>query len=717
MEFVQAIRDRRERSVQRALTMLQLYAASDAPTRQTLLNVSSACAADERVAGRWIELLATETDQGMRQSLLRALAELDFRQIPRGADCVAQLLTCLQQPDAREWALYCLNRIAAQNPQIVAPLIEAWRAQRDDRVARRILAMFIGIGDLPDPLIAFFLSILNEVDQTTKTALVGRLLERDALSPEQLEKLLAPTEPSQIKVMVLDHLVDRSLRLDERAAEILRRDSDAPCRYAAVWALTETGAPAPDAFEALLQAAQSDPDPRVREFAIASFEYALAKTPAVIASFLESLGRETSVPRVSLLLRLLTPHLQRTPEIAPALLKLLEQNVQTDVALEIYTLLGVLAPWNPAVLEGLIAACSREHEDRIKAAILKPLSLLNSRDPRLIALYSDAVTLPEPGIQQWGLQGILLLAATPENAELLAKGAQLLLSPDIDPRLRLALAQKLSVLPDKPPALLERLAYVAENTRDIELKRICEAVSNKAASDATSPSDVRIDWEAWIHRAEIEHRGDGIFPAMYERFDESPAQARRVLKALLNPQCSDNLYGLYGYDVNEGTILAYLDRKDAVDDDVSRFCVGRILTQDAGTPNGYLQTLLANPRYGGLKDAFWQILEKRIDPGAALLRTLLVVAYGDEDAAAAALAAHMQTRTSDALRPYLRLLNENLGWFPVRAMMAGLANRKDLTAEQRQLVSDALKKFGIAEAPNPSRPAPQPPRSAGFADD
>lgn len=718
MEFVQAIRDRRERSVQRALALLQIYHASDAATRRTLLDASAKAAADERVAGRWIELLAAEKDQGLRQALLRALADLDFRQIPRHGECVAQLLSCLSQPDAREWALYCLKRIAAQNPAIVAPLIDAFRAQRDDAVARRILAMLAGIGDLSAPLIAFFLSVLESVDADTKTVLTGRLLERDAIPLEQLDRLLAPTEPAAIKTLVLDHLVDRSLRRDARAAEILRRDPDAGCRYAAVWALTEQGAPPPEAIDALLYAAGSDPDPRVRDFAIAAFEYALAKTPAVINSFLEFLRTETSVQRAALLLRLLAPHIQRSPEIAPALLKLVEENLQTGVALEIYALLGTLAPWNATVREGLIAACSREREDRVKAAILKPLALLNQRDARLSALYADAVALPDPEIQRWGMQGLLLLPATAEHAELLTRGAAQLLSPDIDLRLRLALAQKLSVLPNKPPALLERLKHAAENTKDSELRRVCEAVSNSAATDALSPDDVRIDWESWIHRAEVEHRGDGIFPAMYEHFDEAPQQARRVLKALLNPQCSDNLYGLYGYDVNEGTILNYLDRKDGIDDDVSRFCVGRILTQEAGTPDGYLQALLANPGYAGLKDAFWQILEKRQDARPALLRTLLLVAHNGEYAAVAALSERMQTRSRAALSPYLRLLLENMGWPPVRGLLTALSERGDINPDQRGRIADALKKFGLTAAPPKTGPAPEKPRPGpGFADD
>ncbi len=713
MEHVQAIRERREKTVLRALTTLELYAAGDAETSSSLLQLSAKSVADPRVAARWIELLATETDQGKRQTLLRELAKLDFRQIPDSDACVTQLLSCLNQPDAREWALYCLTRIAPQNPKIIPPLVDAYRAQRDDRVARRILAMLLSIGELTDALIAFFISVLDAVNAETKTVLVKRLLERDALQPAQLAKLLIVSEPPAIKALVLDHAIDRSIQLNRAATDLLRNDPDAACRYAAAWALTETGAPTPEALDALLHAASADSDDRVRLFTICAFEHTLAKTPAVIRMLLDALKTETSVPRASLIVKLLAPHLQRAPEIVPALTTLLEANLQTEIALEIYSQLGTLAPWNAAVREFLIAACTREKEDRVKATILKPLSQLNLCDPKLVALYGEALKLPHPGIQTWGLQGILLLPATPDNVPLIAQSVEALLMPDISLHWRLALAQKLAALPEKSAALLERLKFIAANARESELKRVCEDVFNTAASDALDTADVQIDWESWIHRAEVEHRGDGIFPALYEHYESAPAQARRVLKALLNPQCSDNLYGLYGYDVNEGVILAYLESKDAVDDDVSRFCVGRTLNQNAGTPNLYLQTLLANPTFPGLKDAVWQILEKRQDASPALLRTLLITAHSSQDAAVAAFSARMNTRSGEALKPYARLLLENLGWPPARALIKSLATRKDLPAALRDQLAAAMKKLGIANAPdNPPQPA-----GPGFADE
>ncbi len=719
MDFTQAIRERRERGVLRSLAVLEAYDASDAATRATLLQIAAKTLSDARVTGRLIALLACEQDQGQRQRILTHLAELDFRQVPRNSDCIAHLLNCLQQPDTREWALYCLARMAPRDPQIVAPLIAAYRSQRHDKFARRILASLLLLGNPSAELLAFFATLLDEVDEDFKISLVNQLLAQDALNSDALEKLLAPSEPSYIKVQVLDHLVDRSILLEKPAVELLRRDPDPPCRYAAAWALTETGAVSPEAFDALLQAAGSDPDERVREFSIGTFEHTLAKTPSAITGLLNGLRLETSLPRASLILKLIAPHAYRDPQIVTALESMLEGNLQTDIALEMYALLGVLAPWNESVRSWLVDAFSREKEDRIKVAILRPLSKLLGEDSRISGLCADAIKLPDPEIQQWGLQAILLLPHTPENATAIVDSASLLLSPDVDLDLRVRLAQKLALLPQKSAALLNRLKEVAAQSRDSQLRKICEEVGNNALTDkigAPNADDATVDWAEWTHRAEIEHRADGIFPAMYEHYDDDPAAARRVLKALLNPQCSASLYSSYGYDVSDHSILSLLDRKNAIDDDISRFCIGRVLIQDAGSPNGYLEFLPSNPAFGPLKDSLWPIIEKRQDANAALLRSLLVSAHGDEDAAAKALSARIATiRGPDALLPYIRLLNENLGWPPSRELLIGLSTHPDLTGDGLVTVAGALKKLGVkGQVPGAQAVQKQGP---GFADD
>src|SRR4029077_6316352 len=116
--------------------------------------------------------------------------------------------------------------------------------------AKRILAMLIGIANPPGAVFDFFISIFDEVDEDVKTSIVKRLLERDSISETLIAKLLAPTEPSCVKVLALDHLVDRSLRFDAAALDLLKRDSDPDVRYAALWALTETGDPSQAVLDA-----------------------------------------------------------------------------------------------------------------------------------------------------------------------------------------------------------------------------------------------------------------------------------------------------------------------------------------------------------------------------------------------------------------------------------------------------------------------------------
>jgi hypothetical protein len=723
MDFIGAIKERREKAVQRALTLLEMYGSSDVATRETLLPVAGKALADARVARRWMGVLDAEPDQGLRQKLLGYLSDYDFRQMPSDSDCAVQLLKCLEHPDARDWALHCISKLVPREPRLAVPLIEAYRAQRNDLFARNILAVLLGLGTLPPEAVTFLLSLLNDVDEDFKIQIVKRLLELDAIPAATLEKLLDPSEPASIKLLVLGHLADRSIQMDSAAAKLLLRDPNAACRYAAAWLLTETGEPSSEALNALLHAAADDTDERVRRFAIASFEHTLVKTPVVIDTLLKAMRQETAPAHVAMILCLLEPHIPSAPTIVPELMALVVPNLQTETALRIYDVLGTVAPWNPKLQEWLIASYQTENDDRIKAAILKPLSILNLNDPRLSRMYVDALKLPDAELRRWGIEGVLLLAATRENQGAIAACVEFLNVPDIEPALRLQLAHKIALIPEKSPVLLERLKYAAAQAREPQLRQVCEDAVAKATDVSDAKSEVgepAADWAGWLHRSEIEHRADGIYPAILQHYDDAPCEAQRVLKALLNPQCADNLYSCYGYDFNESHILNLLDQKNAFDDDASRYCIGRVLTQDAGTPDGYLQFLLANPAYAGLKDGIWQILTRRLDASPALLRELLVYAYGDDEAAAVELSARIsKVGGAEALRPYVRMLEQNLGWPPARTLLKGLSKHRDLSGNLREQVEKALQKLGvkadeIGVAHNEPKVQAQGP---GFADD
>ena len=705
MHEIQAIRERRQNAVKRALTLLELCKAADAESRASLLKTGVNALGDPAVAGAWIALAAGETDLEIRQGMIRRLADLDFRQIPDLAVCIELLVSCLAHADSRTWALACLTRIAPADPKIIEPLIAIFEKQNSAGQQNEILSVLCQREEYPPQLCSLFAARLDTFDTDFKTVILYRLLAQNALPIEAFEKLLVPSEPSKIKLLLISHMSDRSIVLDKVAAAVLRHDPDAACRTSAILLLTETGSLPADSVDALLEAASSDPEPEVRECAIAAFEHTLAKTPQVVETLLQALQKESSRPHVHLIMSLVVPHLQRSPVIVTAFLNLLKNNLNSDFTVQIYEALGNTLAWMPAMVDLLIASYTSEKDDRTKADILKALAHVNTLDERLIRLYSDALKCPEPKIQQWGVEGLMMLPLDEKQTPLIVEIASVLLTRELPYRLRLAAAKKIARIPAKSETLLKRLSQVAEQSLDKEIARVCEL----ACIDASRHEVAEINWDAWHHLAAVEHRADGIFPAIYLHYEKSPTQAQRVLKALINPKCTDNLYQVYGYEVNEGTILRFLLKKKAIDDEISRYCMARILGDAQGSLETYLLCLASNPKFPALAQNVWKIFE-RGGGSLALMRDLLIAAYGGNEPAAHALGARFQ----DALPPetflrYVRLLTENLGWPPSKPLLSSLGTRRDLSIEAANEINKALQKLGETMLATPAAP--------GFADD
>jgi hypothetical protein len=216
-------------------------------------------------------------------------------------------------------------------------------------------------------------------------------------------------------------------------------------------------------------------------------------------------------------------------------------------------------------------------------------------------------------------------------------------------------------------------------------------------------------WESWIHLADVEHRGDGIFPAIFTEYDKAPTKAQHILKSLLNPKCSDNLYSTYGYDVNEHTILHFLRRRHAIDDEVSQYCLSRILGGAQGSSETYLRCLMANPSFPPLQENIWKLFERGVG-SSPIQRELLIAAFGGMESAAQALSARVKMPLPAAtLARYVTLLSENVGWPPTRRLLQSLAANRNLSVEAARQINEALAKFG--EKPNASAAGP------GFADE
>lgn len=705
MTATETIRERRQSAVKRALAVLEVCKSGDAETRGSLLRSATDALADPAVVSAWIELAKKEQDQNIRKNMIRALANLDFRQIPDRPGCIELLIACLSDAESRGWALAGLSRLAPADPAVVDPLVAAFERQRSAKEQREILSLLCQRDEFPPQLCSFLVSKLDSFDADFKTFIVARLLVQDALPASAIEKLFAPSEPGKIKLILIEHMADRSLAFDKGATQILLSDRNPKCRLAAIWLLTETGNLPAESIDALLKAAASDPDATVREHAMLSFEHTLAKTPQVLEALLKALETETARERVRLILHLTIPHLRRYPAVISTFMRLLSKDLNSELAVEFYDALGKAIAWMPQMADALIEAYGSEKDDRTKAALLKALAQVVAQDDRLVRIYTDALKLPDPKIQQWGAEGLMMLPLDAQHAPIVAEIASVLQIEALPYDLRLAAAKKIARIPDKPAQLLARLRQVAEQSRNVEIARVCERACIAAKGDEKSEAQ----WDSWMHLADVEHRGDGIFPAISTEYDKAPEKAQRILKSLLNPKCSDSLYATYGYEVNEHTILHFLRRRKAVDDEVSQFCLSRILGGAQGSLETYLNCLAANPKFPALKTNIWKLFE-RGGGSSSLFRELIVAAFGGNDAAGQALSERIKSPLPpETLSKYITLLTENVGWPPSKVMLRALSANRKLSVQAAAEINEALAKFG--EKPNASAPGP------GFADE
>jgi hypothetical protein len=161
--------------------------------------------------------------------------------------------------------------------------------------------------------------------------------------------------------------------------------------------------------------------------------------------------------------------------------------------------------------------------------------------------------------------------------------------------------------------------------------------------------------------------------------------------------------------VNEHTILQFLRRRHAIDDEVSQYCLSRILGGAQGSSETYLRCLMANPSFPPLQENIWKLFERGVG-SSSIQRELLIAAFGGMESAAQALSARVKMPLPAAtLARYVTLLSENVGWPPTRRLLQSLAANRNLSVEAARQINEALAKFG--EKPNASAAGP------GFADE
>jgi len=662
------------------------------------------CLADGAVVGRWVELTASEADTGLKEAMLVRLAACDHRQILDMAAYIRLMVSCIAESGLRPLALEALSQLVTAYPEVVDAFVQAYAAQTSAQAKRQILLGLSQFHTLPPTLVDFISTAADHCDADVKSVLVDRLLRRDAVDAGTLGRWLAPTEPAAVKERVLQHLLDRSLLLEEATTRVLRTERESPVRLLALRALAAQAPRSTGSIQALLDTLRDDPDSQVRAEAVLVFQHTVEPTPEILPALLQALQTEKVRAVAQLILSTLVRYAGSSPAVRDGLLALTSQNLHTEVAAALYEALGRLLRWDASLLPFFLAAYERSQDDQGRSLLLEALSQWPDLDERLIGLFRDALEAPSVAIRQWGVQGLLRVPLTQEQAGTVAACVVSLLDASIDRDLRRSLARKICCIPDPAPDLRAALDETAAHTDDEEIRRACRRALARPSTRADSPAATLARWQ---HQVTVEHDVQGIFPAIYALYDAFPAECTRILKvAVLDPACRDKLY----YDefpVGDSRIIQFLLSQDALDDDLCRYCLEQALASQGNA--FYVGMLRSRPAFPELRTAVWRILESTAassEAGRVLLLDLMILVYGGETAVAAALRERLsRLRYPAAAIPYLRFLNDNRGWGPVKPLLEEmLSSRALLDADNLEILRDAIKELVPDQDPERQEP-------------
>ncbi len=727
-ELIEQVRARGQASVETAVSLLDLYALSDTEQKWKLVDMAMRGLPAREVVGKFVQTAAAETDDELRAELISVLYWIDLREVPDLAAWVKLLTSSLDHERERGRAAACLGRMVAQSTEAIDALVAGCRATTVRSQQRSLVAALCTLEVPPPPVRALFLELLDKVDADAKEALVARLVLGDGLPAAVLARLLGATEPTPIKLLAIDHAIDRGLDLDAALATLLGKDPEATCRRAAASALAARGGSSEPVVNALLSALQKDPDTSVRAAAALAFEHSLATSEPALQALAAALATERTRDGLLLLLRMVSPLSAKSPAIRAALLKLLREGLRADVAALVYETLGKLSALDAELSAQLLAALQTEQDQRVRGALLE--AILQKPDPlgELLPVYLAALQSSEARLRTLGAKGLLRVPLVPAQAGQLGPAVELLADSGVDRWTRATLAQKLARLAgaDGQRALGPVLKKIAPQIADEGVRKICGEAADRAAAAAAAsagPEGPTIDWNEWFHRVEVEHRTDGIFPDLFVHFDDNPDAARRILRAALNPPASETLYPTYKGQLREETIVAWLRDRGLVDDDVSRFALTRLLDKSRYEGDAfYLGLLRSNPNFPTLREDVWRLIEVRRDPPPVLLRELIVAAYqgSDDDAAAELKKRIAAVKTPEQAAPFLKFLAGNAPWPPAQEAFALLPVDAPAYAEEKnhEVIVEIAKAMNrkLPEKPAAEEAAPTN-QGPGLADD
>ncbi|SFW86633.1 hypothetical protein [Chitinophaga sancti] len=654
------IRERRAAHSAQTLMMLDIVPLSDTDTKYSLLSAATRYLHDPAIAEKWLSLIATETDTTLKADMIRQLAGTGLRQLNNTTELINIMIASLAQDESRDLILPILGRLSVTDQTARQHLIQFYKQQENAGTSRLILSWLLIPLDASPEDIAFYKEIMHQADETDKLVIVNRLLLQDTLELATIATLLKPEEPIAIKEMVLRCCFDRSLVPVEALSTLLKTDTTPFIRTWCIQLLAVHGIDSTELTNTILHAYTQDPDQDVKQAALRVFEYSLQLTPAII----EHLCTQLAAAQNLQLLYLLAPYTAKNETLVHALLELSTQNIRADLAVAIYNILGKLIAQRPALFERFVQAYEQEQKDECRTAILQAITSFTPNDDSLNSFYSKALQAPSPAIKEAGIKGILLIPLTKANTEVVEAAAPVLLHTQLNRELRRLLARKISTIPQLNPATVQVFSQLADHEQDPVIKEICTRVQETAISQAGSSS---INWEQWLHKADVAHNFAGIFPHIWMYYGENPEMANRILWAALTP---GNSSSLYQEGVSDIEILRFLSMNKGMDDNLSRYALTQLLTTDLGNEskfNHYLLALKGNPGFPDQKDGLWQLLEKR----GRYINLILLDEVLQPTAAEFRQQIEKQS-TAAGMLPYISYLDKNCSWEPVPELLQAI---------------------------------------------
>lgn len=711
-KILEEIKERRSASTAQTLMMLDMVPLSDTDTKYSLLSAAGYYLNDPGIIQKWIDLVAVETDTKLKADMLQRLGSIGLQQIPDKIRFIELLATALQQDESRDIILPMLGRFSITDQQARQTLISFYKQQDNADTSGLILSwLLVPVTASPEDLL-FYAEILDKANEENKLLIANRLLLQDQLSIEQLEKLLRPEEPLSIKEMALGFCFDRSIVPESALSKLILSDKHAHIRIWCIQLLAVHGISTISVTQTILHVFTKDPDPAVRQAALKVFEYSISLTPEIIHFLDEHLAAEKDVTVALQLLHMLEPYAAKS-ELFVALL---DKELKTALAVRIYEILGKLVPQRFRLFEKFLSAYEQEQHEDCKAAILKSITAAVSFGNDLNDFYLKALDAPSAVIKEWGIQGILQIPLTKENTAVIAAAAPVLLHTGLNRELRALLAKKISCIPRLPSATTQVFLRLLDHETDARIKDICTTVQENAISSEGADN---INWEQWLHKADVEHNLDGIFPYIWMYYNDHPAMAKRILWSAINPASSN---ALYTEGVSDVEILRFLSINDGTDDNMSNYALNKLLNADLGYESkfgAYLLVLKSNPTYEGLKEGLWILLEKRSRYiNLILLDQINTIIWGNEleDVFRKRL---LQQNTPAGIIPYLSYLTVNCTWKPAQELLKSIVHLPFIREDRDAATAfkEACRKCGL-DAEELFRINAQPPaeEGPGFAD-